>query len=224
MVWEAAIWVAVTLVAPGAAGWMWPRVKDRFRGRGGWIEPAAPWVHALGPVYLALVSGAVLGRDAGLYGQGWIRWLSGAGLSAAMVAGAWVTLRRFPASERPALPSPFEAVRDEARWALYRAAGALWTGAALPGVAIGLALALAEWAFGRRPWKADVWRDPRAWVPAARMLASSLLFLGTHNLWLTLLTHAAILALVQGWRLPWTREVGPAAGLEGEAPDAPGAV
>jgi hypothetical protein len=194
---EAGLWVALSVLAPVVAAVAWPRLVGRL---GGWAPMAAqagPWLHSLAPGYLALLRGAVLGRDYGLYGQGWDGWLSGAAVCAGtLVAGGWL-LRRLTLPTAIVLPAPADGLRQEVRWGLYRAAGALWSGAAPGGVAVGLILAMVEWALARRVWAGGAWRTPAAWVPVARMALSGALFLATRNFWLTAVAQIGLLFLAR---------------------------
>ncbi len=197
---EAGVWVALSLFAPAAAALVWPRLARRLGGAAPLTAEAARWLYSLGPGYLALLRGAVLGRDYGLYGQGWDGWLAGAAVcAAALIGGGWL-LRRVRLPESIALPAPSEGLRQEVRWGFYRAAGALWSGAALGGVAIGLGLSTLEWGLSIRLWKSHAWRDPRTWVAVIRMALSSGFFLATRNLWLTIGAQIGLLILAQAAR------------------------
>jgi hypothetical protein len=208
MTWEAALWVGVALGAPSLAGWIWPRLGPRF---GEWARPAETlgrWVHGLLPAYLAVVTGAVSGRDAGLYGSTGGEWaVSVLACGVALIAAALVLWWK-PLSLQ--LPPPLHGMVDEPRWALYRAAGVLWTGAWVPGVFIGLALCGLESAAASQPWKqlsrselrspGSLWKGG-AGLPAEtrtlllRMALSTVLFLATRNLWVTAAVQAGLLAL-----------------------------
>lgn len=196
MAWEAVLWVAVAVAAPAAAVWAWPRLAHRVGRWSDMVERATPWIHGLIPAYLALITGAVLGRDFGLYGQGWAGWLCGLAACVLPLGAAWLA-RRFGLAAGWAVPAPVQAAQDEPRWSLYRAAGALWTGLTLPGVMIGLVLGAAEWALARRLWRRGAWRQVELWVPLVRLALSSALFAVTHNVWLTAATHAGVLALLR---------------------------
>jgi len=199
---EAAVWVALSVFAPAAAALAWPRLAGRLGRWAPMVSAAGPWVHGLAPGYLALLSGAVLGRDYGLYGQGWAEWLAGATVFAGVLIGGGWLLSRAPLPPTAVLPAPAEAVRQEVRWGLYRAAGALWTGAAASAVAVGLGLALLEWGLVSRIWAGRPWRNAAAWVAVVRLGLSSMLFLSTGNFWLTVATQIGLLlfAMKQGRR------------------------
>lgn len=210
LVWEAALWAALALSAPTAASWLWPRLRPRLGEWGSAAEALGPWLHGLLPAYLALVTGAVSGRDAGLFDHSWGDWASGvlacgAGLVAAAILAWW---RPLPLR----IPSPLDGALDEPRWALYRGAGALWAGAWTPGVFIGLGLAVLEWMAVVQPWRRRSsseatlagrrWRilgglAPEEWGILFRMALSAALFLATRNLWLTAATQAGVLALLR---------------------------
>ncbi len=190
MIWEAALWCGLALA--GATGI--PRLT-RWLGQrlgGGADEAALPlaWLHLV-PLYLALITGAVSGRDAGLYGQEAVRWVSG-GLACALAFGLAAALLWWRAPTT-VWPPVWTALSDEARWALYRAAGALWTGHVLGGAGVGCLLACLEWWVQAEPWGRP--RRSIAWLDLSRPLASSLLFALTANAWLTAAAHLALLAL-----------------------------
>jgi hypothetical protein len=208
MSWEAALWVGLALGAPALGGWFWPRIAPRL---GDWARPIGglgPWCQGLLPAYLALVTGAVSGRDAGLYGRSGGEWLAalvacGVALMAAAMVLWWKPMKLE-------LPLPLSGVLDEPRWALYRAAGVLWIGAWIPGVFVGLALCGLEWVAATQPWKqlsrsegrstgaggkGAAWLSAGLWVLPLRMALSTALFLATRNLWVTAAAQAGLLAL-----------------------------
>jgi hypothetical protein len=194
MSWEALIWCGLAVLAPAAAGAAWPRVKPRLGGAAEPLEGLAPWLHGIGPAYLALIRGAILSWDAGLRGHDGVAWLAG-GVAGTAILGAIVVLVRRPAAQTP-WPDPLRALRDEPRWALYRAAGALWFGSYPLGAAVGLVLAGLEWVFTNRSRLSQVRWDPQAAGELLRLANSTLIFLATRNFWLTCFSGWVLLAVL----------------------------
>ncbi len=195
MTWEAAFWVGLALAARAStkATLVWLESRG-FR----WVDllsEFAPWLHGLLIAYLALVSGAILGRHAGLYGHTLRGWAAGAALTVALLAIAYLLprWRTLPLS----LPPPLETALDEPRWALYRAAGHLWTGVFLGGLAIGLGLAVVEWILNWRPWRSAPELGPRAWGDLLRTATSTLVFGVSGNLWLTLIAQLSLAVMAR---------------------------
>lgn len=193
MKWEAALWCGVAAAAPALAGWAWPRLRPRLGRWADYAEDLAPWLHGIVPAYMALITGAVLGRDAGLYGQSAGAWAASLTACAAGLAAAAIAMRLRPPTLEPPMAS--SVALDEFRWGLYRAAGILWTGDFTAGVLIGLGLTLAEWVAARRPWQQPLRSDSRCWLPSLRAMFSASLFFLTRNLWLTMAVQVG-LALV----------------------------
>lgn len=195
MIWEAALWCGLALGTSLLARALWPRLAPRMGEWGGMLGGLGPWAHSLLPTFLALVTGAISGRDAGLYGQEPARWGTGVliCLAAAVLLTAVIWWMPLPG----VWPQPWRGALDEAHWALYRASGALWTGNMVAGAAVGLALGTAEWCLMSRPWRGGRGRDARAWLPLAPLVASSAIFALTRNAWLTAAAHAALLALAR---------------------------
>ena len=195
MTWEAVSWTALAVLSPSLSSVIWPRIEGRL---GRWAEPIGalgPWLHGIAPAYLALITGAILSRDAGLRGHDAVAWFGGA-LACALILAATGFARRPPTT--PAVwPDPLRAIADEPRWALYRAAGALWTWSHAFGTAIGLSLSLAEWALAYQPWQRDAERRIAAGATLARIATSTLFFVLTRNFWLTVLSQFALMALLR---------------------------
>ncbi len=225
MDFEAAVWVGISLGAPAAAAWAWPRLKGSWRARAEPLRPLARWAHAILPPYFALLRGAVLGRDLGLYGPGagWVAagLLAGAaGLGAAFAARRWLTPRVHTPSpssngESPlpgspihsrwsaprsgaSVPSPLVALQEEPRWALYRAAGILWLGSPTLGVALGVGLAGLDAFLAAGAWRAEARSTPEPWARLLRAGFSGALFFVTRRFWLTAAVQVAILVLFSG--------------------------
>ncbi len=188
MVWEAALWCGLAWAGatgiPALAVWLGRQAGEAGRE----AVRGLPWLHLL-PLYLALMTGAVSGRDAGLYGQDAARWAGGA-IACAVVLGVAAGLLWWRVAAIQ-WPPAWVALADEARWALYRAAGALWLGHALGGAGVGAVLSGLEWLAQARPWQG--WRE--AWLGLSRLLISSMLFALTGNAWLTAAAHLVLLGL-----------------------------
>ena len=202
MPWEAALWSLALILSPIVASWAWPRVQEKF---GDWREPleaAAPWVHSLLLPYLALLTGSIIGRDAGLYGHSTASWVSGTVACGLGLVAAALFLRKRPV-KLPWSHTLSETLREETRWALYRASAALWVTSFPASVAIGTALALAETAV-RVLQEEKTNRFALAnRASLLRALFSGLLFGLTRNFWLTAATQMAIAAL---FNMPWSKE------------------
>lgn len=202
MPWEAALWSLALIISPIAATWAWPRVQESF---GDWREPleaAAPWVHSLLLPYLALLTGSIIGRDAGLYGHSTASWVSGTAACGLGLAAAALFLRKRPV-KIPWSHTLSETLREETRWALYRASAALWVTSFPASVAIGTALALAETAVRVLQEEEENRFTLANGASLLRALFSGLLFGLTRNFWLTAATQMAIAAL---FNMPWSKE------------------
>jgi hypothetical protein len=209
---EAGLWVVASLGAKPAAQILWPRLRTRIGDWGDLIERAAPWLHALVPLYLSLMTGAVLGWGVGLYGFGLDGSLLGA-LAGLLFCAVLYGIGRFP-SERIQTPIPpgYEAaLQDELRWAFYRGAAVVWLGEIWLGGLLGWGLAVVEWLLAVQPWKDAAWKDPQQWATLMRAAASAALFMLSRNLWLVLAFQ--ILAL---W--VWSRESGQVEHDESDTP------
>jgi hypothetical protein len=194
MSWEALIWCCLAALSPAAMAAIWPRWKPRLGDAAQPLEQLAPWLHGLGPAYLALITGAILSRDAGLRGHDRVAWLAGAA-AAVLILGGVLALVRRPAAQLP-WPDPLQSLCDEPRWTLYRAAGALWFGSHALGVAAGLGWAVLEWALTHRSRLRQVRQHPEAAEALLRLASSALIFLATRNFWLTCLSGWALLAVL----------------------------
>ncbi len=199
MVWEAGLWCGLAL--GGSVGI--PALTASLGRRGGSGAPEAawalPWLNIL-PLYLALITGAVSGRDAGLYGRDASGWAIGLLICGLVVAPAMVVL--WWRAEVVRWPPAGCALAEEARWALYRASGTLWIGHMLGGTAAGLVLGALEWVLQSRRWRARASLRLEAWQGLGRVLVSSLLFALTCNAWLTAAAHLALLAFARWMARP----------------------
>jgi len=202
MPWEAALWSLALIISPIVASWAWPRVQENF---GDWREPmeaAAPWAHSLLLPYLALLTGSIIGRDAGLYGHSMAGWVSGAAACGLGLVAAALFLRKRPVN-LPWSHTLSETLREETRWTLYRASAALWVTSFPVSVAIGTALALVETAVRVLQEEKTNRFAPANGASLLRALFSGLLFGLTRNFWLTAATQMAIAAL---FNMPWSKE------------------
>ena len=195
MTWEAVLWTALATLSPSISSLIWPRIEQRLER---WAEPMAafgPWLHGVAPAYLALVTGAILSRDAGLRGHDTVAWVGGAFVCALVLAAVGFTLRSR--MTHTAWPDPLRALADEPRWTLYRAAGALWTWSHALGTAIGLGLALAEWILTHRLWRAEGVQRKEVGGTLVRIATSTLFFALTRNFWLTALSQFVLMTLLR---------------------------
>lgn len=184
MLWEALGWSVLAAVAPLLVQTTWPRWKPRSRELGQLLVETAPWLHGLGPPYLALISGAILERHAGLRGHDLTAWIVGAVFLLLFIP----TWRKLLVDRIGLRSNPYR-ILDEPRWALYRATGLLWLTGPL-GLLIGLALALAEWGLRWR-WKV-LQREKQACSHLIPLASSTILFAVTGNFYLTLLAQALL--------------------------------
>ena len=172
---------------------------------GDWREPleaAAPWVHSLLLPYIALLTGSIIGRDAGLYGHSTAGWVSGVVACGLGLVAALLFLRKRPV-KLPWNHTLSETLREEARWALYRASAALWVTSFPASVAIGTALALAETAIRVLQEEKTNRFTLANGASLLRALFSGVLFGLTRNFWLTTATQTAIVVL---FNMPWSKE------------------
>jgi hypothetical protein len=199
VVLEAAIFVVVTLIAPWAAR----RARPDLARRAGPSMPEVAWwarlAYGLLPPYLAWIRGAVTGRDLGLH-LGWAQAGGGLAAIAACVLLAELALKRKGgrASTRAWLgrgPSSLGLV-DTPRWALYRAAGVVWTGSPPVGTVVGSLMGLAEVILrSGRPLSLSDHEDRAHWI----WVAAAFVLLGlTGSLWLTLTAQAGLTWLTRG--------------------------
>lgn len=188
-----------------------------------WMGEIIRLIYYLGIPFLVAVSG-LLGADLlGISGTDWIPgenvqgflwedWARGLGLSAVVVlsvAGVWFVARLVSrtAGIIPVLqgiPGPLwqrllAALYDQIHWAFYRSAPILWMDDLYWGTFAGLALILVEAGLNPALW----WKlkSPETAGPPLLRLgiagASSLLFLGTQNLWLMTGVHLVLVGLLK---------------------------
>lgn len=232
--WIVASWLLALLA--GATFWLlrrWGRpghwLARLLEGPGWLIAPGELLLlaYALGPPYAALVGGFVQPAELGLAGFSWWRGLGRAALLvlgllllSAWAWGGYLRVVRPPAEllhrQRRLLAEPagrplllLWAAAEELHWAFYRALPVMLWGPGL-GLWLGLLLVAAEryalpqtLARLRRPGgiEEEAW-----WLAKALALTAAFAVLG--NLWLCLLLHVLVEALVAGWV---SRRVGPAA-------------
>lgn len=183
------MWVGLAVASPALATKLWPRVRARLGDWAELVERFAPWAHGFGPAYLALFTGAIQAREAGLLGHQPLAWVGGT-LAIAIWLGL-ATAWRPPAAR---WPEPARGVLDEPRWTLYRAAGSQWLEQPQLGALVGLALALSEWGLGGRV------QGRVEWQTLARLASSTIVFALTRNFWLTSLAQAGLLILLRRGR------------------------
>ncbi|MGD9101785.1 MAG: hypothetical protein PVF45_14985 [Anaerolineae bacterium] len=190
-----------------------------------WIEQAMRFGYYLGLPFLAVTSGAIGADLLGIKGTDWVEgksaqgflwedWARGSGLAATAILamwGVWLVgrlLSRRAGLEPPSsgLPSPLwrrtlDALYDQVHWAFYRSGPILWLDDLYGGVFSGLALVLLETALN--PACRWALKDPETSAPPLIRLGiawvSALLFLETHNLWLTVAAHLVLVTLL-GWK------------------------
>lgn len=191
--WPTVVWVAVALLSPAAAGWIGPSLRRTLPKWVPYLHSLAPWLHGIGPAYLALITGTISGRYFGLMGQPALAWAGDL-----LFCALWIVASSVLVQPLGQWPKPARGVLDEPRWSLYRAAGAAWIGNPPMGALIGLALAAAELGV-----QLAIGRGPRrlAWESLARAASSALVFVVTANFWLTLVTQGLALYQLRGRRL-----------------------
>jgi hypothetical protein len=195
MILEAVIWTTIALAAPPITGLAMQRWGIHPTERLQPVVSLGERFRSLGIPYLALITGAITARDAGLSGQTWAEWLRGALECAAVLAIVWIAveLRRWA----PSFPDPGPTVMDESRWALYRATGSLLADPGWPGPLIGLGVGVIEWAVVHRLWVQRDQMGAESWSSLVRLCASTILFLLTRNLWLIVLTQVGLNLMIR---------------------------
>jgi hypothetical protein len=192
-----------------------------------WLEELIRFVYYLGIPFFAVTSG-LLGADLmGISGTNWVSgasvqgflwtdWARGLGLAlvAVLTMAALWSISRFvslrsglvavtPPATGSLWHSALDALYAEIHWAFYRSGPILWLGTIYWGTFAGMALTLIETGLNpasrwmlKRPETAG---SPLFWLATAWV--STLLFVGTQNLWLTMGAHL-ILAITLGRRVP----------------------
>lgn len=190
-----------------------------------WAREAMRFIYYLGIPFLAATSGAIGTDLLGIRGTDWVEgksaqgflwedWARGAGLATAAVlsiGGVWLLSRLLSSRSRLA-PLPLHlpgaawqrllnALYDQVHWAFYRSGPILWLDDVYWGVFVGLALVLFQASLN--PAHRWALKDPETAAPPLIRLGiawiSALIFLATHNLWLTLAAHLT-LAMFLGWK------------------------
>jgi hypothetical protein len=193
---EAGLLVVLSLVARPLAAYLWPRLQDKTGEWSEALEASAPWLHAVGPFYISLLTGAVLGSRLGIYGFGLEGSLLGALFGMVILAGLYAVRRFRPGGiELPGPPVIDKALQDEMRWGFYRGAAAGWLGHLWLGGLAGFGLALVEWAATLRPWNSSVWKEPAQWSTLVRAGISAVLYGLSGNLWLILVVQTLVVVI-----------------------------
>jgi hypothetical protein len=188
-----------------------------------WAGEVTRFIYYLGiPVAVAMlgllradllgINGAQWVPDQSAQGFLWKDWLRGIGLAVgavAVVAAVWTIGRAAstraglsalrPRGARPLWQQWLETLYCQAHWAFYRTGPILWLNDPYWGTFAGLVLVLFEmgldpafwWALKSTETAAPVlFRVGAAWV-------SALIFVETHNLWLTGATHLVMVTLLR---------------------------
>jgi hypothetical protein len=196
MRWEALAWSALLIAAPAAVNVIWNRFDPPVPS---WAKPildGAGWLHGLLLPYIALLVGSIPGGLVGLYGPTRRSWLTG-GLACLLgLAAVLIAHRMLPRTIRPR--RALVRWRDEPRWALYRATGALWLGDSSLGAGVGFILSILEWVGDglTHPGAEERSLDPEVLY---RSGVSTILYLITGNFWLTAGTQLAFFVLLELW-------------------------
>jgi hypothetical protein len=191
MPFEALAWTLIIILGPSLIAAIKPRLENIEHT---WLELAG-WIHAAGLPFLALVLGSISARAAGITRFDPVTWSPGL-LAAALGFLAAVLARRVLPNPPAVYSTPLDVLRFEPRWALYRAAAALWIGGYSLSVGAALLLGTLEWALNLRPWKKISVGLPD-WSRLLRLAFSSLLFWATRNLWITIGLQLALVLLLQ---------------------------
>jgi hypothetical protein len=197
MRWEALIWSLLAISAPAGVQIIWRRFHPKLPE---WAKPliqSAGWLHGLFLPYLALISGSIPGGLVGLYAIDALHWFAGA-LACVLGVAAVVAARRFLIHPQLRLRSAVDRWKDEPRWALYRATGALWINDFGLGTGVGLLLSGIEWALSGLTRQPNNLKEQDR-EPLYRSAASTALFLLTHNFWLTAGTQLVFFLLLEIW-------------------------
>lgn len=192
---EALLWSAIAVLATTLR---WVSAAERRLRLGRWtewLEAFAPWIHGLGPTFLAAFTGALAPASIGLIVPnvltGWI--LPCVGLIV-LLAGCSAWLKQNPL-KRP--PLRFDhVVLDEPRWALYRATGGLLLAHDGLGLILGLGLGLLEWTLRHRTWRPESRGETRVCLDLARVATSTIAFALSRNLWLTIAFQLGLVSML----------------------------
>jgi hypothetical protein len=192
---EAFLWSLLLVFTPALAPHIWPKLRERFEPLPFDLETLAPWIHSLGLPYLGLVLGSVSSRHVGLIGFPSASWLSGGlacilGLGAANFALGRITTRPDPERDYATV------LLEEARWAFYRGAAAQWIPIAFSPL-LGFGLAILELAIAHLAVHGLHPPSSMQWKTMMRAALSSLLFIGTGNVWLTVGTQLLLIILLK---------------------------
>jgi hypothetical protein len=191
---EALLWSLLLVLSPALAAHIWPTLRERLQALPFNLEALAPWIHALGLPYLALIVGSVSGRLMGLQGFSSASWFSG-GLACAMGLGAAF----FALSRIDVRPNPVRnldlILQEETRWAFYRGAAAHWLRFAISPL-LGFGLAVLELVITHLAKEGPHPLSSLQWKSVMRAAFSTLLFMATGNAWLTAGTQLLLTLLL----------------------------
>lgn len=197
MRWEALLWSLLAIIAPAVAGKIWRRLDPALPD---WLDPlidGAGWLHGLMLPYAALLLGSIPGGLLGLYAITLFGWIAGGlACSLGLIAVVLVYKLRPKATLQPR--RALERWKDEPRWAMYRATGAIWLQDLALGAGLGFVLSIAEWVVSSMARKTrDFTRQDRE--PLYRSGISTILFLVTQNFWITAGTQLVFFVLLEMW-------------------------
>ncbi len=196
--WEALLWSIIAVTAPGAVHLLRRRFSPQLPEWAHPIEDGAGWLHGLILPYIALITGSIPGGLAGLYAIKSIEWVSGGLACGFGLLAVYVFHRIRPRNNALLHRSALARWQDEPRWALYRAAGALWLQDVTLGAGLGLLLSGLEWLV--TGWS----REPHGLAsrdrePLYRSAISTILFILTRNFWLTAGTQLIFFLILESW-------------------------
>lgn len=183
---EALLWSSLMVLGPALAHRAWPALRDRFKTLPEELIPLAPWIHGLGLPYLAIILGSVSSRHVGIQGFPMEIWGTGGLACAAGLAVAYVAIRQRETHLDPEVGLD-TLLLEEGRWGFYRGAARLW----LPfpfSTLLGLGMFVLEMGITHIAVNGRQKPSTVQWKALLRAALSTILFVATHNLWLTMAT------------------------------------
>lgn len=197
MRWEALLWSLIAITAPGAVNLLQRRFPLSLPA---WAQPlkdGAGWLHGLILPYIALIVGSIPGGLVGLYAIEPVEWFTG-GLACLLGLLAVYAFHRMRPQHDLYPRRALSRWQDEPRWALYRAAGALWLQDITLGAGLGLLLSGLEWLVtGWSKTHSEFAKQDRE--PMYRSGISTILFVLTRNFWLTAGTQLIFFLMLEIW-------------------------